>query len=177
MVALYRPGPMQHIPTLHRSASTAVRAISYPHPDLADILDETYGVIVYQDQVLLIAQKFAGYSLGQADIMRKAMGKKIARVMQAEQRAVHQRRHREGLHAGRGAAVFDLIEPFAGYAFNKAHSVSYGTIAYQTAYLKANYPDEYMTAVLIDAPADPASASPRPSPSACGSASRCCRRT
>jgi DNA polymerase-3 subunit alpha len=148
MVALYRPGPMQHIPTYIR-ARHGLEEKRYPHPDLGEILDETYGVIVYQDQVLLIAQKFAGYSLGEADIMRKAMGKKIRAMMKAEEEKFVQGAIAKGYSPADAKAVFDLIEPFAGYAFNKAHSVSYGTIAYQTAYLKANYPEEYMTAVMM----------------------------
>jgi len=147
MVALYRPGPMQHIPTYIR-ARHGLEEKRYPHPDLGEILDETYGVIVYQDQVLLIAQKFAGYSLGEADVMRKAMGKKVRSIMKGEQEKFTKGAVAKGYSAADAQAVFDLIEPFAGYAFNKAHSVSYGTIAYQTAYLKANYPEEYMTAVM-----------------------------
>ena len=138
---------------------------SYPHPDLAEILDETYGVIVYQDQVLHIAQKFAGYTLGQADIMRKAMGKKIREKMVAErQRFTRRREARRATQRRTRGKIFDLIEPFAGYAFNKAHAACYGTIAYQTAYLKANYPVEYMTAVLD--PRRRPNASPTPQPSA-----------
>ncbi len=148
MVALYRPGPMQHIPTYIR-ARHGLEENRYPHPDLAEILDETYGVIVYQDQVLLIAQKFAGYSLGEADIMRKAMGKKVRSIMKGEEDKFLKGAVAKGYSQEDAQAVFDLIEPFAGYAFNKAHSVSYGTIAYQTAYLKANYPEEYMTAVMM----------------------------
>src|SRR5438132_920806 len=148
MVALYRPGPMQHIPTYVR-AKHGLEAIHYPHPDLADILDETYGVIVYQDQVLLIAQKFAGYSLGQADVMRKAMGKKVRAMMHAEEERFLKGAAAKGYMTEEAKQIYDLIEPFAGYAFNKAHAVSYGTIAYQTAYLKANYPAEYMTAVMM----------------------------
>lgn len=150
MVALYRPGPMQHIPTYIR-AKHGLEPITYPHPDLADILDETYGVIVYQDQVLLIAQKFAGYSLGQADVMRKAMGKKVRSIMKAEEERFVKGALRKGYTKEQAQQIYDLIEPFAGYAFNKAHAVSYATIAYQTAYLKANYPEEYMTAVLMNA--------------------------
>ncbi|MFQ5879454.1 MAG: DNA polymerase III subunit alpha, partial [Dehalococcoidia bacterium] len=157
MVALYRPGPMQHIPTYIR-AKHGQAAIHYPHPDLADILDETYGVIVYQDQVLLIAQKFAGYSLGEADVMRKAMGKKIPAVMRAERERFLAGAQAKGYTSADAEAIFNLIEPFAGYAFNKAHAVSYGTIVYQTAYLKATYPAEYMTAVLMLAERHPNSA-------------------
>ena len=147
MVALYRPGPMQHIPTYIR-AKHGLEPIRYPHPDLAEILDETYGVIVYQDQVLLIAQKFAGYSLGEADLMRKAMGKKIRSLMEAERERFIRGAVARGYSRETARTIFDLIEPFAGYAFNKAHAVSYARIAYYTAYLKANYPAEYMTAVL-----------------------------
>ncbi|MEX0800935.1 MAG: DNA polymerase III subunit alpha [Dehalococcoidia bacterium] len=160
LVALYRPGPMQHIPT-YINAKHGREAIAHPHADVAEILDETYGVIVYQDQVLHIAQKFAGYSLGQADIMRKAMGKKIRRIMAAEEKRFIDGAIERGYAPELARQIFDLIEPFAGYAFNKAHAVSYGTIAYQTAYLKANYPEEYMTAVLIMAGNHPSGASQR----------------
>jgi DNA polymerase-3 subunit alpha len=154
MVALYRPGPMQHIPRFCR-AKHGEEEIVYPHPDLAEILDETYGVITYQDQVLHIFRKFAGYSLGQADIVRKAMGKKIASLMKAERDRFIKGATERGYSEEDAAAVFDLIEPFAGYAFNKAHSVCYATVAYQTAYLKANYPAEYMTAVMMLAGSHP----------------------
>ncbi|MFH1925292.1 MAG: DNA polymerase III subunit alpha [Chloroflexota bacterium] len=147
MVALYRPGPMEHIPTFIR-AKHGQEPIRYPHPALENILQETYGVIVYQDQVLFIVREFAGYSLGQADIFRKAMGKKIAEVMKKERRRFIEGAKKKGFSADLAAQVFNLIEPFAGYAFNKAHSVSYALIAYQTAYLKANYPAEYITAFL-----------------------------
>ena len=148
MVALYRPGPMQHIPTYIR-AKHGLETVHHPHRDLSEVLDETYGVIVYQDQVLLIAQKFAGYSLGQADVMRKAMGKKVRAMMRAEEQRFLQGAAHKGYTPEEAKQIYDLIEPFAGYAFNKAHAVSYGTIAYQTAYLKANYPAEYMTAVMM----------------------------
>ncbi len=147
LVALYRPGPMEHIPTYIKGKHGEIE-IRYPHPDLKEILDETYGVIVYQDQVLLIARRFGGYTLGQADIMRKAMGKKKAEIMVAERERFVSGAIANGYSEQDATAVFNLIEPFAGYAFNKAHSWSYGTIAYQTAYLKANYPVQYMTAVL-----------------------------
>ncbi len=148
MVALYRPGPMEHIPTFI-NAKHGIEPIHYPHPTLASILEETYGVIVYQDQVLFIVQALAGYSLGQADIFRKAMGKKIPEVMKKERRHFIAGARKNGFSAEVATEVFALIEPFAGYAFNKAHSVSYALIAYQTAYLKANYPAEYITAFLI----------------------------
>jgi DNA polymerase-3 subunit alpha len=148
MIALYRPGPMEHIPTFIK-AKHGLEPIHYPHPTLASILEETYGVIVYQEQVLFIVQALAGYSLGQADIFRKAMGKKIAAVMQKEKRNFMSGAREMGYSSQVAEEVFALIEPFAGYAFNKAHSFSYALIAYQTAYLKANYPAEYITAFLI----------------------------
>jgi DNA polymerase-3 subunit alpha len=148
MIALYRPGPMEHIPTFIK-AKHGIEPIRYPHPALASILEETYGVIVYQEQVLFIVQAFAGYSLGQADIFRKAMGKKIPAVMKKEKRNFIAGAKKMGYSAEVADEVFALIEPFAGYAFNKAHSFSYALIAYQTAYLKANYPAEYITAFLI----------------------------
>ena len=147
MIALYRPGPMEHIETFI-DAKHGRKPIKYPHPSLKDLLEETYGVIVYQDQVLLILQAFAGYSLGRADTVRKAMGKKIPELM---------RQQREGFIEGAvgkdftrelAEEVFNLIEPFAGYAFNKAHSVSYALISYWTAYFKANFPLEYMVSAL-----------------------------
>ena len=147
MVALYRPGPMEQIPTFIKAKQGVIPA-HYPHPSLKEILEETYGVIVYQEQVLFIAQALAGYSLGQADIFRKAMGKKIPAVMKKEERNFVAGAKNRGISAELAQEVFSLIEPFAGYAFNKAHSVSYALIAYRTAYLKANYPVEYMTAFL-----------------------------
>ncbi|MDP2729410.1 MAG: DNA polymerase III subunit alpha [Dehalococcoidales bacterium] len=148
MVALYRPGPMEHIPTFIK-AKEDPDSVRYPHPALAGILEETYGVVVYQDQVLLIVQALAGYSLGEADIFRKAMGKKIPEVMRQERQNFIAGAERKGFSAEVADKIFALIEPFAGYAFNKAHAFSYALIAYQTAYLKANYPAEYITAFLI----------------------------
>jgi len=148
MVALYRPGPMDHIPRFINSKH-GIEPITYPHPALASILEETYGVIVYQDQVLFIVRTFAGYSLGQADIFRKAMGKKIPEVMQKERLNFVKGAEKNQYSTELAEEIFALIEPFAGYAFNKAHSVSYALIAYQTANLKANYPSEYMTAFLM----------------------------
>ncbi len=148
MVALYRPGPMEHIPKFIKSKH-GEEPITYPHPALKNILEETYGVIVYQDQVLFIVRQFAGYTLGQADVFRKAMGKKIPEVMQKEKVNFINGAIKLGYSEEIANTIFALIEPFAGYAFNKAHSVSYALIAYQTAYLKANFPSEYMNAFLI----------------------------
>ena len=147
MIALYRPGPMEHIGTFIDAKYGRVEP-NYPHPALKDILEETYGVIVFQDQVLLITQTFAGYTLGEADIVRKAMGKKIPEIMAEEREKFLKGAVKQGYTQELAEQVFALIEPFAGYAFNKAHSVSYGLISYWTAYLKANYPVEYMVALL-----------------------------
>ena len=147
MIALYRPGPMEHISTFI-DAKHGLAPIRYPHPTLETILEETYGVIVYQDQVLLIAQAFAGYSLGEADVVRKAMGKKIPEVMRDEKDKFVNGALKQGFNKELAEEVFQLIEPFAGYAFNKAHSISYAMIAYWTAYFKANFQEEYMTAVM-----------------------------
>ncbi|MBF8299357.1 MAG: polymerase subunit alpha, partial [Dehalococcoidia bacterium] len=147
MIALYRPGPLEQIPAFIDSKHGR-RPVVYPHPILKELLQETYGIIVYQDQVLLVLQQFAGYSLGQADIVRKAMGKKIAELMQAERGKFLEGAKKKGFDEKTARNVWELIEPFAGYAFNKAHSVSYALIAYWTAYFKANYPSEYMAALL-----------------------------
>ena len=147
MIALYRPGPMEHIDTFI-NAKHGQAPIAYPHPSLKDILEETHGVIVYQDQVLFILQTFAGYSLGQADTVRKAMGKKIPELMRKQREGFVKGAVNKGFTLELAQEVFDLIEPFAGYAFNKAHSVSYALISYWTAYFKANYPLEYMASVL-----------------------------
>ncbi|MDP2935311.1 MAG: DNA polymerase III subunit alpha [Dehalococcoidia bacterium] len=147
MIALYRPGPMAHIPKFI-DAKHGRAPITYVHSSLKPILEETHGIIVYQDQVLLIVQAAAGYSLGQADIIRKAMGKKIAEKMRGQREEFVARASQRGITSEDATRIFDLIEPFAGYAFNKAHSACYALIAYQTAYLKANFPAEYMSAVM-----------------------------
>ena len=147
MIALYRPGPMENIERFIESKHGRA-AVTYPHPSFKELLDETYGIIVYQDQVLLILQQFAGYSLGAADIVRKAMGKKIASLMAQERDNFVAGATGKGFDQGLAVEIFDLIEPFAGYAFNKAHSVSYALISYWTGYFKAHYPVEYMAAVL-----------------------------
>ena len=147
MVALYRPGPMAHIPRFVR-CKHGLEKIEYPHPLLKDLLEETYGVIVYQDQVMRIAQIIAGYSLGQADILRRVMGKKKKEEMIKERATFLERSKNNGITDKKANEIFDLMEPFAGYAFNKAHAVCYAMVAYQTAYLKANYPVEYMAALM-----------------------------
>ena len=147
MIALYRPGPMENIDAFIDSKHGRA-PVTYPHPSFKDLLDETYGIIVYQDQVLLILQQFAGYTLGEADIVRKAMGKKIASLMAQERERFVDGAKAKGFENDIAVEVFDLIEPFAGYAFNKSHSVSYALISYWTAYFKAHYPVEYMCSVL-----------------------------
>ncbi len=147
MVALYRPGPMAFIPKFINSKHGR-EPIRYPHPALEEVLQDTYGVVVYQEQVLQIVRNVAGYTLGQADILRKAMGKKVKQIMEKERAKFVAGAQKNGLSAEEAKQIFDIIEPFAGYAFNRAHACCYGLIAYQTAYLKANYPVEYMTAIL-----------------------------
>ena len=148
-VALYRPGPLdagmvdEYINRKHGKTS-----VKYPHPLAEPILGDTYGVILYQEQVMQIAQELAGYSLGDADLLRRAMGKKKAEEME-EQRAIFvEGAAANGIEGPQAAAIFDLMETFARYGFNKSHSVAYALLAYQTAWLKAHYPAEFMAAVL-----------------------------
>lgn len=147
MVALYRPGPMENIPH-YISRKHGHEPISYIDPRMKDILTQSYGVVTYQDDVLLIAIKLAGYSWLEADKLRKAMGKKIPAVMQAERAKLIEGFVSNGISPKNAEELWKLIEPFAAYGFNKAHAASYGRVAYQTAYMKANFPMEYMTAVL-----------------------------
>ncbi|MDA1280136.1 MAG: DNA polymerase III subunit alpha [Chloroflexi bacterium] len=154
MIALYRPGPMEHIGTFI-AARHGRAEISYPHDDLKELLEPTYGVIVYQDQVMLIAQAFGGYTLGEADILRKAMGKKIPAVMAAEHEKFTLGALKKGYTKEQANTVFELMVPFAGYGFNKAHAVSYAYIAYWTAYFKANHSTEYMASILDSASGNP----------------------
>ena len=147
MVALYRPGPMAHIPRFVRTKH-GMEKPNYPHKTLVELLGETYGVIVYQDQVMQIAQIIAGYTLGQADILRRAMGKKKKEEMEKQRANFLAGAKLKDVSEKDASHIFDLMEPFAGYAFNKAHAVCYALVAFQTAYLKANYPVEYMAALL-----------------------------
>jgi DNA polymerase-3 subunit alpha len=147
MVALHRPGPMEHIGE-YIEGKHGRRKPSYLDPRMEPILRETYGVIVYQDQVLQLVRALAGFTLGEADILRKAMGKKQRHLMEAQEKEFIRRAVENGMTEENARKVFDLLEPFAGYAFNKAHAVCYAMIAYQTAYLKAHYPVEYMSALL-----------------------------
>ena len=147
MVALYRPGPMQFIDEFIAGKNNP-RLIKYPHPDLKPILEETYGIAVYQEQCLQIANEMGGYSLAEADILRRAIGKKKKAIMTRERNKFVKRAIDKKYKKEVAERVFDLIERFAGYGFNKAHSTSYAMIAYQTAYLKAHYTIEFMAALL-----------------------------
>lgn len=147
MVALYRPGPMQVIPEFIKRKHNP-KLITYPDPRLKDALAQSYGIICYQDDVLLTAITLAGYSWGDADKLRKAVGKKIPSEMKKQKEKFIEGCEKNGLSKTKAEEIFTLIEPFAGYGFNKAHAACYAMIAYQTAYLKANYPVEYMTAVF-----------------------------
>ncbi len=147
MVALYRPGPMESIPEyIKRKHDTSL--VSYLDPRMRDILDQSYGVITYQDDVMMIAIKLGGYSWLEADKLRKAMGKKIPAEMEAQKQKLHDGLIANGMSEEKAQKLWKLIEPFAAYGFNKAHAASYGKVAYQTAYMKANFPVEYMTAIL-----------------------------
>lgn len=147
MVALFRPGPMQVIPEFISRKQNPARIV-YPDPRLKEVLAQSYGLITYQDDVLLTAITLAGYSWGDADKLRKAVGKKIPTEMKKQKEKFIAGCIANGLSQNKAEEIFHLIEPFAGYGFNKAHAACYAIIAYQTAYLKANYQVEYMTAVL-----------------------------
>lgn len=148
MGALYRPGPMEWIPTYIKGKHNP-ESVQYLHPSFKSILEPTYGVAVYQEQILQIARDFAGFSLGEADILRKAVGKKIPSLLEKQREKFVEGSVKNGHKEKFAEEVFEkVIEPFAGYGFNKAHAACYGLIAYQTAYLKAHYPIEFMTALL-----------------------------
>jgi DNA polymerase-3 subunit alpha len=147
MVALYRPGPLESIPEyIRRKHDNSL--ISYLDPRMEDILDASYGVITYQDDVMMISIKLAGYSWLEADKLRKAMGKKIPKEMEEQKEKLLSGFKKGGLSDKKSIELWKLIEPFAAYGFNKAHAASYGRVAYQTAYMKANYPVEYMCAIM-----------------------------
>jgi DNA polymerase-3 subunit alpha len=148
LIALYRPGPMELIPD-YIKRKKGLTKIKYEHPLLEEVCAETYGLMIYQEQVMAAASLLAGYSLGQSDLLRRAMGKKDRKKM-AEERASFIRGCEEtnGIKEKKASAIFDLLEKFAGYGFNKSHSAAYGLISYQTAYLKANYPVEFMAGLL-----------------------------
>ncbi|MEO1608430.1 MAG: DNA polymerase III subunit alpha [Pseudomonadota bacterium] len=147
MVALYRPGPMDNIPT-YINRKHGVEQVDYFHPMLQDILKETFGVIIYQEQVMQIAQVMGGYTLGKADVLRRAMGKKDEAAM-AEQKALFvEGAVANGVAANDAAHIFQVVEKFAGYGFNKSHAAAYALISYHTAYLKANFREEFIAASM-----------------------------
>ncbi len=145
-VALYRPGPMANIPAYCQRKHGEKWAP--PHPDLADILGETYGIMVYQEQVMQIAQRLAGYSLGAADLLRRAMGKKIRAEMEAQRRIFLEGAAARGIEAAKAGEIFDLMEKFADYGFNKSHAAAYALVAYQTAWMRANHPTAFIAACM-----------------------------
>jgi len=148
LVSLYRPGPMDNIPLFGRRKNGAEK-IEYPHEKLAGILSETYGIFVYQEQVMQAAQILAGYSLGDADLLRRAMGKKVQAEMDAQrQRFVDGCKEVSGIDKAKANELFDLIDKFAGYGFNKSHAAAYALLAYQTAWLKTHYPHEFYAASM-----------------------------
>jgi len=145
-VALYRPGPMANIPDYCRRKHG--EAWEAPHPDVADILSETYGIMVYQEQVMQIAQTLAGYSLGAADVLRRAMGKKIRAEMESQRKIFLDGAKARGVPAAKAGEVFDLMARFADYGFNKSHAAAYALVSYQTAWLKANHPVAFLAACM-----------------------------
>jgi DNA polymerase-3 subunit alpha len=147
MVALYRPGPMDNIPT-YISRKHGEEPIDYPHPMLEPILKETYGVIIYQEQVMQIAQVMAGFSLGDADLLRRAMGKKDKREMAQQRSRFVDGAVRNGVRKSDAVEIFELVDKFAGYGFNKSHAAAYAVVSYHTAYLKANYREEFLAASM-----------------------------
>jgi DNA polymerase-3 subunit alpha len=149
LMALYRPGPLKsgmtdsYVKRKHKQ-----EPVAYPHPLLEEALSETYGVVLYQEQVMQCASRLAGYTLGEADLLRRAMGKKKVEVMAAQRAKFMEGAEKNGVAASKAGEIFDIIEEFAGYGFNKSHSAAYGLISYQTAYLKANYGPEFLAAYL-----------------------------
>src|ERR1700749_3478180 len=153
LIALYRPGPMgANSHTNYALRKNALQEITPIHPELAEplaeILSTTYGLIIYQEQVMAIAQKVAGFSLGQADILRRAMGKKKKSELDKQFEGFSAGMKERGFSQSAVKTLWDILLPFSDYAFNKAHSAAYGMVSYWTAYLKANYPAEYMAALL-----------------------------
>jgi DNA polymerase-3 subunit alpha len=149
LVALYRPGPMAA--NMHRDypeLKNGRKPITYIHPDMEDLLGDTYGLMLYQESVMRVATKFAGYSLEEADNLRKAAGKKVRAIMAKEREKFVAGCVAQGYGEALGTKLFDIIEPFADYAFNKSHAYGYGLVAYQTAWLKAHHPVEYLAALL-----------------------------
>ncbi|NUY39249.1 DNA polymerase III subunit alpha [Wolbachia endosymbiont of Litomosoides brasiliensis] len=147
LISLYRPGPMDNIPT-YIARKHGLEKPDYIHPLLERVLKETFGVIIYQEQVMEIARILSGYSLAEADLLRRAMGKKIKAEMDKQRELFIQGATKNGVDYDRASYIFDLVAKFAGYGFNKSHAAAYAVISYQTAYLKANYPLEFFTALM-----------------------------
>ncbi len=147
LVSLYRPGPMDNIPK-YIAVKAGKEQPDYLHPRLKPILEETFGIMIYQEQVMQCAQELAGYSLGGADLLRRAMGKKIKEAMDAEQEKFIKGATERGVDPDQAQRIFDQMAKFAGYGFNKSHAAAYALIAYQTGYLKANYPVEFLAASM-----------------------------
>lgn len=147
LISLYRPGPMDNIPT-YVARKHGLEKPDYIHPLLEEVLKETFGVIIYQEQVMEIARILSGYSLAEADLLRRAMGKKIKEEMDKQRELFIQGATKNGVDYDRASYIFDLVAKFAGYGFNKSHAAAYAVISYQTAYLKANYPLEFFTALM-----------------------------
>ena len=149
LVALYRPGPMAaNMHYDYADRKNGRKPITYLHPEMAELLSDTYGLMIYQESMLRVAQRFAGYTLVEAETLRKAAGKKVRSIMAQEREKFVAGCERTGYGAAVGTALFDIIEPFADYAFNKSHAFGYGLVAYWTAWLKANHPVEYMACLL-----------------------------
>ena len=153
MVALYRPGPMQFIPD-YIERKHGKQKIEYIVPQLEPILKNTYGIMIYQEQLMRLAQDIAGFTLGEADVLRKAVGKKIKELLDAQEKKFIDGSVKNGISKKNAQELWQWILPFAAYGFNKSHSAAYATIAYQTAYLKAHYPVEFMASVLTSEKAD-----------------------
>ena len=147
LVALYRPGPMENIPT-YNARKHGEEEPDFIHAEIEPILKETQGVIIYQEQVMQIAQVLSGYSLGEADLLRRAMGKKIRAEMDKQRVRFVEGAVANGLDKAQSNMIFDLLAKFADYGFNKSHAACYALVAYQTAYLKANHPVEFLAASM-----------------------------
>jgi DNA polymerase-3 subunit alpha len=149
LVALYRPGPMAaNMHNEYADRKNGRKPVTYQHPDMEEVLGDTYGLCIYQEQMMLLAQKFAGYSLAEADNLRKAAGKKVREIMAREREKFEAGCEATGYGRAIGKMLFDIIEPFADYGFNRSHAFGYGLVSYQTAWLKANYTAEYLAALL-----------------------------
>ena len=147
MVSLYRPGPMDNIPT-YINRKHGEEPVDCFHPMLEEVLGETYGVIIYQEQVMQIAQVMGGYSLGEADVLRRAMGKKDKAAMAQQQAEFVRRAVEKGVKKQDAAFIFEHVDKFAGYGFNKSHAAAYALVSYHTAYMKANYREEFIAASM-----------------------------